>query len=445
MRVVIYGIGTTGTKLVQTLYKEGEDIIIIDTDKQRIEDIQRRLDVLCVVGDMGDSSVIEEAKIRDADAFIAVRDSDEENIVACIIAKRHKVKVTIARLRNPSYLDKEILNANELGIDFIINPEKEVAKEIFKLITAPWAMDVDTFMRGKISLFEIKVNQSNIDYLNQKLKLISETNPILIINPGGAEDNFRFFGKDSVLNINECAYLLGKTEESEKINAIFEDVHPKINNVMMIGGGKTAIELLSLLEGTNIKVKLIEFSKGTCNMLSERFKKCLVLCGDATDLDLLMSENIDKVDCFIAITGDDEGNLMMSLFAKQKGVKKTITKVAKPYGKDMLAGIGIYEAVDVYKITVNKILSLISRREVISFSTLYNGVEMMEFAVSPNSKISDKVLKEPQIMRGAVIVAVYSKGDIIFPKGPLKVEPDNRVLLFANKKAGSAVEKYFRP
>ncbi len=444
MRIVIYGIGTTGTKLAQTLYNEGQDITIIDSNKKKVEAVRGKLDAICILGQIGEDSVVKDSKIKDADVFIAVTDSDEENIVSCIIAKKQGAKKTIARLRNLSYLDPEMLSAEDIGIDHIINPEKEVAKEIFRLISTPWAMEVDAFIKGRLSLIEIKVNPSNIDYLKEKLKKVSEKSLTLILDSEEKRKKVRFFKEGESFNINDKIYLLEETKELEKVNMIFSDSYPKINNVIIMGGGQTAVELLTLLENTDVKVKLIESSRKTCNKLSARFKKSLILCGDATDLDLLTSENIDKADCFVAVTGDDENNIMISLFAEQKGVKKSITKVTKQYGEEILTGIGLYAAVNIYKVTVNKILSFVSRRELIAVSLLHNDVELLEFSAGPGSRITRKTFKSRQFVGGAIIGAIYHQGKIIFPRSPFQIEPGSRVILFADKDTVPKVEKYFR-
>jgi len=444
MKVVIYGIGTAGTKLAQTLYNEGQDIIVIDSDKKKIEKFQKTLDALCILGSMGNDLVVKQAKMNDAEVFIAVTDSDEENIVACLVAKKQGVKKTIARLRNAAYLDRDVLDTFEIGIDHIINPEREVAKEIFKLIKAPWATEVNTFIQDKLSLLEIRVNSSNTSYLNEKLHLLSATNIILVVSDVDSKKKLYFFAKGDMINVGDSIYILDKTENIGALNKIFEDLYGKIQNIVVMGGGQTAVELLTLLEGTDFKVKLIESSRSTCSMLNERFKKHIILCGDGTDLDLLVREKITKTDCFVAITGYDESNTMMSLFAQQKGVKKAITKIIKPYGRDILTGIGLPKQVDVYKITVNKILSFISMKQLIAVSILDNGLELMEFSVTPDSKITQKEMKGPQFITGATIAAVYRNGEAFFPAGSFKVEPNDVVLVFANKDKVSAVEEYFK-
>ncbi|MFH0874859.1 MAG: NAD-binding protein, partial [archaeon] len=218
----------------------------------------------------------------------------------------------------------------------------------------------------------------------------------------------------------------------------------KINNIMITGGGVTGSELLSLIENSGTKIKLIEKDKKKCAELSKRFRNSLILYGDATDLNLLRSEKIERIDCFIAITGDDEENVMISLLAKQHGAKKVITKISKDYEEDIISKIGLDAAVNLSKITANRILKFVRREELLALSILDKELAIMEFIVSPNSRIVKKPVKDAQFIKGAIIGAVIRNEETFFPRNKFKIEPNDKVLVFARKKAASAVERYFK-
>ena len=445
MRIVVYGVGRVGTKIAETMYEEGYDITIIGDNEKKIEQIQKTLDVLSIVGRIGDEHVVESSGMKDADIFIAVTDSDEENIIASIIAKNQNVRKTIARIRNPAYLNEVMLDASVIGIDHVINPEKEVANEILRLIRTPWASEVDSFIKGKVLLVEIKVNNDNVGYLNTKLVEVSETgNNIIVIESDNSIKKLRLFDQHQRVKISEHVFVLERVTDVGKVNKIFGDAYKKIQNVMIAGGGVTGSELLSILENSGIKTKLIEQNKGICNSLSKKFKNSMILCGDATDLALLLSENIEKIDCFIAITGDDEENVMISLLAKQHGVKKAITKISKDYEEDIMARIGLDAAVNLNKVTTNKILQFVRRQELLAMSILNENLAIMEFVVDESSKITKKTFKEAQFIRGAIIGAISHGEEIIFPKKDFRVEANSEVLVFAHRKVARAVEKYFK-
>lgn len=443
MKVVIYGAGTVGTKIAETLYKEKHDITIIDNDEKKIEKIQKSLDVLCVIGNIGDEDVLEKANINGANIFIAVSDSDEENIIACLIAKRQKTEKTIARVRNPAYISKEILDAHKIGIDHFINPEREVAKEIMRIIRNPWASEVDPFLEEQVLLIEVKVNKDNLQYLNKKLKLLCKNNLVIIIESMNGKKKLRFFEESKKIELGNHIFVLEKKSDVIQINKIFEDEYRKIQNVIIMGGGTTGEELLKQLDGTKLKIKLIEKSKKRCDLLTKITNKSLILCEDGTDLNFLVSENIGKTDCFVAITGDDEDNIMISLLAKQKGVEKTIAKISKDYEDDIVAKVGLDATVNINKLTVNKILRFVRRKELVAISILDEEVEIMEFSVSANSKIVKKPLKKAQFVEGAIIGAIYHKDQIFFPRNHFKVEENDKVLIFVHKKVTSVVEGYF--
>jgi trk system potassium uptake protein TrkA len=445
MRVVIYGIGKVGIKLAEALYEEDYDVTIIDNDEKGIEQIQKNLDILGIAGHIGNAAVVKNSNIKGADIFIAVTDSDEENIIASIIAKNQNIRRTIARIRNPAYLNKVLLNTSEIGIDYVINPEKEVANEILGLIRTPWASEVDSFINNKVLLVEIKVNPDNVNYINKKLKDISKTgNNIIVVESGGAIKKLHLFEQRQRVQTGEHVFVLEKVTDVSKVNKIFEDAYKEIQNVMIAGGGVTGSELLNLLKDTGIKAKLIEKNRKICTSLSNKFRNSLILYGDSTDLNLLLSENIGKIDCFIAITGDDEENVMASLLAKQHGVKKAITKISKDYEEDIIAGIGLDAAVNLNRVTVNKILQFIRREELLSLSLLDKDVAIIEFNACANSKIVKKTIKEAQFVRGAIIGAIYHDGEIFFPKNDFKVEINDKVLVFVHKKVTHIVDRYFK-
>jgi len=443
MKIVIYGVGKVGTKIAETLCQEKHDITIMDGDEKKIEKIQKNLDVLGVVGNIGDEDAVEKANLKKADILIAVSNYDEENIIACLIAKRQNTEKTIARIRNPAYIHKETLDTHEIGIDHVINPEREVAKEIMRIIKSPYASEVDSFLEEQVFLVEVRVNKENLEYLNKKLKLLCEKNLIIIIESTNGEKKLRFFSDSKKVKLGDHLFILEKKGDVAQISKLFEDEYRKIQNVIIMGGGVTGEELLKQLEQAKLKIKLIEKSKKRCNLLSKIAKKSLILCDDGTDIDFLISENIEKTDCFVAITGDDENNIVISLLAKQKGVKKTIATVSKDYEDDIVARVGLDATININKLTINKILRFVRRKELIAISVLDKDVEIMEFSVSPNSKIVKRPLKEAQFIEGAIIGAIYHEGQIFFPRNHFEIEENDKVLVFVHKKVASVVERYF--
>ncbi|MCG2718832.1 MAG: Trk system potassium transporter TrkA [Nanoarchaeota archaeon] len=443
MRIVIYGIGKVGIRLAQTLSQEKHAIIIIDQDKKKIEDIQKTMDVLCVNRHIGDEDVVDEAKLKGADIFISVSESDEENVVACMIAKKQGVQKTIARIRNPSYLNKDILDTEQHGIDYIIHPEREVAKEIVRLIMNPWASDSYSFLNNKVLLVEVNVNIDNIGFLNDKLKILAKNDLQLILHLQEDKEHIEFFNARKKVKRGDRIFVLEKRSDSMEINKIFSDVYDKIQDVIILGGGVTGEEILERLEGTKLNIKIIEKDRKRCQELNEKTKQ-LILCADGTDLNMLLSENLEKADCFIAITADDENNVMTSLFAKQKGVKKVISRVTKAYEEEIVGKVGLDSTVNLNKVTVNKILTFVRQKELIAISILDDDVEVMEFIVNEDSKIFKKQPLENPFIKGAIIGAVYHNDDITFPKKNIKLKDEDRVLVFVHKKAKSSISKYFK-
>jgi len=442
MRVVVYGVGKVGTKIAETLYDEGHDITVIDVDEVKVNLIQKSLDVLAFAGHIGEQETVNGSGMKGADVFIAVTESDEENLIASIIAKKLEIQRTIARIRNPAYLNKVLLDTSEIGVDHVINPEREVAYEILKLIRSPWASEVDTFMNGRVVLVEAKVNQENIKHLNEKIKEVCKTNNIIVVESSQVK-SLRFYEPSQDIQLGDHLFFLEKKTDVGRVNKIFEDVYKKIEHVVIAGGGVTGSELLNLLKDTDIRVKLIEKRKKICNILSEKWKESLILHGDATDYQLLLSENIQKSDCFVAVTGDNEVNIMSSLLAKQMGVKRAITRISKDYEEEIMAGIGLDAAVNLNRVTANKILHFVRRENLVSLSLLDEELQILEFNTSAKARISKKSLREAQFVKGAIIGAVLRRGGIFFPKENFVIKEGDSVLVFLHKGAAPQVEKYF--
>jgi trk system potassium uptake protein len=442
MRFVIYGAGKTGLRLAEVLYSDGGNIVVIDDDPKKLSTFIERLDVLCVEGNLGDEFTIKKAQLHLADVFIAVGDIDEENIVACMIAKKLGIKKTLARLRNPTYFNSDLFDYTSAGIDHIVNPEREVAFEISKIISIPLATDVDSVVREKLSLLEIRVGDFEIKYLKEKLNILYEKHNMVIINAD--KKSFKFYESDIDLIEHDFIYIIHTTKDIEYINNLFYDRYPKIKNVMIVGGGQTASELLYFLEKKSVKVKLFEISDERCSILNNKHKNAMVLCGDATEIDLLIHEELDKIDCFVALMGEDENNMVLSLFAKHKGVKKVITKVSKPYGTDLLENIAITVPVDVNKVTVNKIRGYVTMKQLVTLTNLYGNFEMLEFIVIPKCKILEKTIYNKKLFNGAYIAALYRNFELIHDIEGETIKLHDRIIIFAETNKLKKVEKYFK-
>lgn len=441
-KVIIFGAGKTGYKLAESLYDEGEDITIIDPEPKKLIKFSERLDVLCIEGQIDDLETIYQAKIKDSNVFIAVGDKDEENIIACSIAKKLKVKKTLARLRNNAYFNSTIFDPKDHGIDHIVNPEHEIALEISKLISIPLAIEVDSVVRDKLSLLKIRAGDFEKKYLKNKLNILNKYYHIIIINSEKSE--LSFYNNKNKISKKDYIYLIHTTKEIKEVNELFNDKYPKIKNIMIVGGGQTASELLFLLENENMNIKVFEISNTRCSELNKIHKNPLILCGDATDIDILLQEELNKVDCFIALMGDDENNMVLSLFAKHKGVKKVITKISKPYGNELLDEIAITVPVHIDNITVNKIRGYVSMKELIKLETLTGDYEMLEFMITEKSKMINRKIKNKKMFEGAYIVALYRNFELIHKFEEEEILLHDRIIIFGKKRRLGKIEKYFK-
>jgi len=443
LKIIIIGAGKVGCQIAKTLSSENHDVILIEKDDTIRQSAQNNLDVLTILGNGANVRTLEEAGIKQADMVIAVTSSDEANMIACITAKQFGVPQKIARIRNPEYLYANALSREKLGIDFTINPERATAKEIVKLLKSPInVVQVQGFAGGKVRLFELKVENS-FPFINQQLKAIIFKYPILvaaiyrkgkIIIPDGEE---KIITGDNLYVLIKKDYFLG-------LNEIFNEKPLNMQNVMILGGSRIGIQTALILAKLGISTKLIERDKEKCEKIAERLPHTLVINGDGTNIDLLKTEGIETTDGFVAVTGFDEDNLLVSLLAKHLGTKKVIAKVDRMNYIPILEKIGVNAVVNPRIITASAILRFIRRGKIISLTLLKEGeAEVIELIVSPHSKIINKPLKKANLPQNSIIGAIVRKDEVIIPHGNDIIQPEDKIIIFALSSDIKKIEKIF--
>ncbi len=436
MRIVIIGVGKVGMTLTEYLSAEGNDVTLIDTDQEIIDNAVNSFDVNGIMGNGVNFSVQQEAGVAHADVVIATTYSDEINMLCCLVAKKIGVRHTVARIRDPEYSRQFSFMLGEMGLDMIVNPELETAREISRLLRYPYAIRIDTFAKGKVDLAEMKIAPDSpldgmqISDIQRKLQV-----RILVCAVQHGDTVYIPRG-DNVLYAGDHIHF---TASHRDLNAFFRKMgafHHKLKNVFIVGGGRNAYYLARQLVDLGVNVTIDEKDEARCKFLKESLPKAQIVLGDGTDQTLLAEENFADTDASIAATGIDEENIILSIFAIQQRIDKVITKISKTTLTDLLEAVGLDSVVTPKLFTANLILSYIRALQSTaggSVQTLYklveNQVEALEFHVEKESAVTAKPLRDLNLKKDLLICCIIRKSNIIFPGGDDVIQPGDNVIV----------------
>ncbi len=436
MNIIIVGCGKVGYTLVEQLNEENHNIIVIDEREEKVRAITDELDAMGIVGNGVSFQTLAEAGIKHADLLIAVTGSDEQNLLCCVIAKKAGNCKTIARVRNPIYNTEIPFLREELGLAMIINPEMASANEIARIFQFPTAMKIDTFAKGRIEMLHFRVtkdcllNHYELKNIRSSLKcevlvcMVTRNDEVLI--PRG---DFVFEEDDMVAIIST----------PPKANDFFHKIGistGKIRTAMIVGGGNMSYYLAKRLLSIGIDTKIIERDPARCEFLSGKLPKATIICGDGTDQRLLLQEGIDNVDGFASLTGLDEENIFLSLYAKNVSHAKVVTKINR------IKYNGILNDVKLDSITFPRILtadtiikyarsmneSLNSNVE--NLYKLEDGrAEALEFYIKEPSDVTDTALQNLRIKKNIVVCSIHRAGQVIIPTGQDKLRVGDSVVV----------------
>ena len=445
MKVIVIGAGVVGYTIAEKLSSEGHDVVVVENNEIIIKDVKESLDVNVVEGNGSSPKVLREAGIEQADMVIAVTDSDEVNMIACLIASTQtKIPKKIARIRNPDYTAyQKLFEEGPLTLDFNINPARAAAERILKIIDVPGATDVIEFSHSDVKLVGIKLSGASA-MLGKRLMNLKELHPdnrVLIASIyRGAETIVPDGG--TVLKKDDTVFVVTIKSEIPRILKMFDKGERVGKKVMIIGGGYIGSYLAECLEQRNFMVKIVERDSARCTYLAESLKKTLVLHGDGTDQELLKEEGIEDIDTFIAVTNDEEDNILVSLLAKSMGASRVITLIDKPEYISLISSIGVDVVVSPRLASVNTILQFVRKGKVVSVTTLMEErMEAIETIAMETSGIVNKPIKKIKFPRGSIIGAIIRGEDAIIPDGDSIINPGDDVVIFSLKKAVPKVEK----
>lgn len=442
MRIIIVGLGKLGVTLAEQISGEDHDVTIIDTNAKLVENTVNHLDVFGVVGSGADVAIQKEATVERCDIFISTTGSDELNILACMISKKLGARHTIARVRNPEYSRQLGFMRQELGISMLVNPEYDAAFEISRIIQFPSAMKVEKFAKGRVDLAEIALREGNplCGYCVRDIVSKFRTNVLICAVIRG--ENAIIPSGDFQLQAGDRITLTASHGEMSAFFKTLGILKKRVKSMMIVGGGKIAYYLAKRMIEIGIFVKIIDMDLNRCRELADLLPKASIVHADGSDSDVLMEEGLDGMDACVTLTGMDEENIIISLFASECKVEKVITKVNRPSLVKMMSAMGQESLVSPRYIATGNILSYLRARSNSGGSnvrTLYkiadNMVEAIEFHAAENFGSFGIPLKKLNLKPGILIGCIIRGGRVIFPHGDNTIELQDSVVVISVKQA----------
>ena len=447
MRIVVVGAGKLGYSIAEMLSNEDFDVVVIDRDEAQLEAAKNTLDVLTIAANGASPITMNDPDVRDADILIAVTATDEVNMVACILAKKHGIRHTVARIRDLEFYGeaKEYLKEN-FDIDVMLNPEFITANEINRILMTPAALDVEDFAHGKIRLFETKVHRHsplvNIPFKDIKLPegvlagMIFRDHRMII--PHG----------DDCLLSHDNAYFIGIPEEIEKFskNFVQRDAR-KFHRVIIIGAGRAGRALAPMLEKQGVHVKVIDKDRDRCRLMAEKLTDGIAICGDGTDIDLLLEEGISEADVIVCLTEDDKLNLMLALLARHMSGNKirTVVRVSRNEYVELMEKVGVDIVLSARLLSASEVLAFARRGGIVSVSLLEGAkAEAIEVIVQEGAPIAGRPLMTANLPKECLVCAYVRGSEARIPNGQTTLQPGDRTILFVQTKFARKVMPYFR-
>jgi trk system potassium uptake protein TrkA len=442
MRVIIVGAGEVGYQIARFLAIEMIDVVVIDKDRDNLKRVSEDLDIAAIEAEGGDPSALKEAEADKADILLAVTNSDETNMISCLLAKAmFNIPRKIARIRNPDYyFNKELLGKDNLDIDPAINPEMEAARAVIRLLEVPFATEVEDFENGFVKVIGYKVPESS-PLAGRALKdfrsAIDSQFLVGIIERG---DKTIVPDGNETVKSGDIIYLpVKKVDIGETAKMLQVSTKPS-KKVMIMGGGRIGYYIATTMEH-RADIKIIEKDIERCKYLSKYLGKALILHGDGAYQKLLNEENISDMDVFVAVTNNEELNIMACLLAKKLGVKKTIAIVNRTDYIPLAHSLGLQAVLSPRLITASSILRYVRRGDILTLTAIADDrAEVIEARVGKSSGLIGKTLKDAKLPQSSIIGTIIREGKTIIPSGPDAIMENDRLIIFTLRESIKEVE-----
>ena len=441
MRIIIVGCGKIGTTIIASLVNEGHDVVAVDDNPDIIADITNTYDAMGVCGNGADCETLAEAEVEKAELFVSVTGSDELNMLSCFIARRMGAKHTIARIRNPEYNDSSLgFLCQQLDLSVSINPELLAAQELFNMLKFPSAVNVETFSGQSFEIVELRL-KADSPLIGMKLlelrKRYQAKFLVCVVQRGEdvyiPDGNFELKSGDKI-------GLTASPLEIQKLLKMLGILQKKARNVMILGASRTAYYLAKLLTGSGNSVKIIEKDRERCEEFCNSLPGAVIICGDGAEPELLLEEGLGSVDAFVALTGMDEENILLSFFANAQNVPKVIPKVNRNELSSMAEKLGVDSMISPQKM-VSEVLTRYARALQNSLGsnveTLYKimdgKAEALEFNVQPDFRFLEVPLKEMKLKDNVLVAGIVRGRKTIIPVGDDVIRSGDRVIVLSTE------------
>ena len=436
LQIIIVGCGKVGRTLVEQLSREGHDIIVVDKDAKRVQSLANLYDIMGIVGNGASYSVLQEAGIENTDLLIAVTESDELNLLCCTVAKRVGDCAAIARVRTPDYSREVGYLREKLGLAMIVNPELEAASEAARILYLPTALEIDSFAHGQADMIKFKVPEGNVlDGMNL-ITLGQRIAPDILICAVEREGQVTIPGGTFQIRSGD---ILSFAASRSAGKAFLERIGFKTNavrNAMLIGGGKASYYLAKQLLNMGIHVKIIEIDRVRCEELSVLLPQAVIINGDGTNEELLREEGIERAEAVVALTGIDEENILLTLYARRVSQAKTITKINRITFQDVINSLDLGSVIYPKYITAEAIIRYArAMRESMdsNIETLYHmfdhRAEAVEFRVDGDSAVIGVPLKDLPLKSDLLVSSIFLGGKVLIPNGQDMIRKGDTIMV----------------
>lgn len=445
MNIVIAGAGDMGYHLAEQLSYDNKDITLIDTDREVLDYVASKLDVLTVQGDATSFEILKRANVNRASMVLAVTTSEKTNIVTAVLAKQLGAKRVMARVRNHSYLEAEnVAYFQNMGIDNLISPTMLCSKHIFNMIENSSFTEVFDFEGGKLNIVGVTLDQSN-PLVNQRI-MDTKTNPIFedIRIIAILRDQKTLIPRGStIIRNNDHVFFISNKKNTQSILEVLGQEKVTIKNVMIIGGDDMALTTALRLED-HFRVTLINKDKERCKWLAENLKDSLVINGDYKNVDLLIEEGLEQMDAFLALTDSSETNIIASLTAKNHGVYKTIAHVDTREYIHISHSIGVDSLINKKLVAANEISRFLKKGTVEAVSGIYGvDAEFIQYSVCKNNRLVKNPLRGLHFPDSAIVAGVIRGEQVFIPDGDFQLDLNDKAIVLALPEAKNALEKLF--
>jgi trk system potassium uptake protein TrkA len=446
VRIIIIGAGEVGYHIAQRLAVENKEVLVIDRSADALRKLAESSDVQTIQGSGSSPEVLEQAGIAEADILLAVTDSDEINLICCFFANMLSRKVTkLARIRSSMYTNyKHLLTGEGAGITKIINPDEEVVNSVLRLMSVPGAVEINEFAHGKIRLIGINLPDDS-PVVGMRLMQLREVmgDDLRVVIASLVRDGELIIprGLDRIKKGDVVYFACDILDQDDVLERLGVASDP-VREVMIMGGGNIGYKLAKALDNKFFHTRVLENRQKRCEFLSERLDRPIVLMGDSTDQEILREENVQDMDMVIAVTGDEETNILSCLLAKSLGAKRTVTRVNNFGYMPLIEPIGIDYVVCPRLAAINSLLHYIRRGKVISTVSIKGEqAEVLEAIAQKDSPIVGKAIMDLDLPRGCLVLC-FQRGDaVVIPRGDTVIEPQDRLLIISTRPNIPKVEK----